>query len=537
MKSGLTGSFALLLLLSVLLASCASPTLPAPAEPIFTPIVVAPSATAAPPTATASPLHTSTPTPTPIPTRTAALSQTPTAEPSLLLPGMAGFQPTPTYAPDPALAQKPSATPPACPLPDASLPLSQELAERQANRNPFMPNLSEALSDFLNQGGSADTVKKAFASQLGDDFLTYQDMNGDGQAEILLKDASFSILGCGPEKSKYQVWGTYIDGINLIPPQIRANRDLNGDGLPELVLVSRAFGFFSTALYLQVEGWDGEKMGSLLAPQPAYPYRSVAEIVTGQKQRQVEGIIFEAGEVRLDDIDRNGTVEILVVSDVPGHPDLLSNGPWRGGQDIFTWNGRGFALLSSEIDPPVHRFQAVHDADQSALLGEYDRALDLYQDAVFSDKLLGWSQAHFDQQADQVMALMSGMPTPAPLSAAAEEYAHLAAYAHFRILVLHALRGADEPARAVYETLVEKFPPGQPGSAAAELARLFFAEYQSTGEAGAACRAALSQSGEAAREILPWLSSPHHGFQSPAYQVVDLCPFGQQVGARQLGTP
>ena len=102
---------------------------------------------------------------------------------------------------------------------------------------------------------------------------------------------------------------------------------------------------------------------------------------------------------------------------------------------------------------------------------------------------------------------------------------HLAAYARFRILVLHALRGYSVEAQAVYDTLQSNFPEGQPGHASALLGEAFWQAFQVTQDVGQACNQALESMADP-DEIIYWLSG-YHGFQSPNYQPVDLCPFGQ----------
>ena len=44
-----------------------------------------------------------------------------------------------------------------------------------------------------------------------------------------------------------------------------------------------------------------------------------------------------------------------------------------------------------DLRPPKYRFQAVYDGDDASRFGEYDRALALYQQAVFDEALLGWN--------------------------------------------------------------------------------------------------------------------------------------------------
>lgn len=426
---------------------------------------------------------------------------------------MAGFQPSPTY--DPCLF--PSATPgqpPPCPIVDPNLALPAELTQNSIDRSGF----SDDVLSFLNQGGSPEILVQAINIYFPfDDRLDY---TNDGQQELILYDREMIILGCNPDGSAtYKILGVFSDYKGWWNPKILGTEDINKNGFPEIVLISIAYGGLSTALSLTISEWDGQSIQSVVVSTPAYPYRSIADIRGGS-------IIFEIGSVELQDLDGNGTREIIVHSGISGHPDLLSHGPWRGGTDTFTWNGEAFVLLRSEIDPPVYRFQAVHDADQAILLGEYDKALRLYQEAIFSDKLRGWSPEHSQQQFDIAATWYDGNPTPTPYPASPEEYYHLAAYARFRILVLHALRGNLVEAQTVYDTLQSKFPQGQPGHESALLAQYFWQAFQATQDVGQACNQSLASMGDQTDEIIYWLSG-FHGMQSPTYKPVDLCPFGQ----------
>jgi hypothetical protein len=474
------------------------------------------------PTSTPEPSFTPHPTITRAPTRTQTLTPTNTSTPApLILPGMPGFQPSPTY--DPSLF--PSATPaspPPCPVVNPDVPLPDSIKDKLLNYN----DITDETLEFLNQGGSLDvllqTIISMYPNEAGSsDLFDRLDFNNDGQAELLLEIRHLTVLGCSPDgNATYEIYGKFIDeGDIVIPPRIETIQDLNHNGFPEMLLTSRAFGFLSTAILLRIVEWDGKGINSVVEVIPSYPYRSIAEIGFFG-----EGIVYEKGSLELEDLDGNGTTEIIVNSGITGHPDTFAHGPWRAGKDILTWNGVAYTLLSSKIDPPQYRFQAVHDADQAALLGEYDEALRLYQEAISSDQLMGWSLELYHQQIELSYLGIESTPTPYPASP--EEYGHLAAYAHFRILLLHALRGNLLEAQAVYDTLQSKFQEGQPGYASAVLAQYFWRDFQETQDFGQACNQALASLGEQSVEIITWLSG-FHGWQSPSYAPVDLCPFGQ----------
>ena len=415
--------------------------------------------------------------------------------------------------------------PPPCPRVNSTLPLPPLLADELANFVSIyrVPDLSEPVISFLNQGGSPDIFLRA-AQAAYPELASWIDLTNDGQSELLLSTETLSILGCDPGGSgQYIILGQFFDDIDLVPPGIIGIQDLNLDGLPELLLSSRAFGGFSTTYLLQIRTWDGQSFSSPIVLPPDHPYHSQGDLGFEDYQHSLWGITYHSGIVDLVDVDHNGTTEFIINSGLPGHPDLIAHGPWRHAQDVFTWNGEAYVLLHSDIDPPIYRFQALHDADQAALWGEYERALALYQDVIFSDLLLGWSPDLYEQQAYSFF--VDSTPTPFPVPA--EEYYHLAAYARFRILVLHALHGYDRDGQIVYDTLIERFPAGQPGYESAVLALGFWPAYLATHDVGQACTQALQAVGDDAEDILYWLDGDFHGIQAPDYQRIDLCPFGQ----------
>lgn len=185
-------------------------------------------------------------------------------------------------------------------------------------------------------------------------------------------------------------------------------------------------------------------------------------------------------------------------------------------------------LQKTITDPPEYRFQAVQDGDRASLAGQYDKALGFYQQAIFDDKLEGWSRAqrdyvlqvHFDQE--------DGTATPVetrpPLDPA--EYPALAAYARYRIMLLHVVQGHLSDAKVVYDTLQAKFPEGQHGYIQAELATAFWKRYAMSGDIGDACNAAIEYTQSNSIDILFYLgNNSQYGSQNLAYTPETVCPF------------
>ncbi len=113
------------------------------------------------------------------------------------------------------------------------------------------------------------------------------------------------------------------------------------------------------------------------------------------------------------------------------------------------------------------------------------------------------------------------IPTPIPDPA---EYPRLAAYAYYRMVILHTFLGEMDPAKVKYATLQEKFPADSPGYPYVEMATAFWDAYQSTQKMYDGCAAAIDYAA-AHPEILTPLGSDYHGAQSHTYVPADVCPF------------
>jgi hypothetical protein len=85
-------------------------------------------------------------------------------------------------------------------------------------------------------------------------------------------------------------------------------------------------------------------------------------------------------------------------------------------------------------------------------------------------------------------------------------------------------------AQVVYDTLLVKFPEDQSGHLYAEMATEFWKKYQSSGDMGEACSAAIQYAENHMSDILYNLGNtpdaPYsHGGQSHNYIPWDLCPY------------
>ena len=116
-------------------------------------------------------------------------------------------------------------------------------------------------------------------------------------------------------------------------------------------------------------------------------------------------------------------------------------------------------------------------------------------------------------------------PTPAIPPDDPQEYPNIAAYARYRIMLLHILQGHFPEAQIVYDTLQEKFPEGGDGHRFALVAKAFWDQYQISKNIKESCAKAVSMAYKY-RLILKFLGADYHNYQQDImYESKDVCPF------------
>jgi hypothetical protein len=375
------------------------------------------------------------------------------------------------------------------------------------------------LQAFLNQYGAQALYKAAkainfnhdprLAKDLSDTIL--QDLTNDEEPEIAIRPTSFFIFGCRA--------GQYIKLFELKPdgydhaPNIVTIQDTNHNGIPELTMFLRemsqgghSFGIFE---------WNGEKFTSLIALNQPFDF-------------DYGSIWVEAtGKIHYEDVDHDLMQELIVDSGIPIWETYVSNLPWRNERSIYKWNGTIYTVVHRAFDPPEFRFQAIQDGDLAVSQQEYAKAMDLYQQAIFKSELKDYSPEIRQNLQENWYGqnVTNKLVTSTPVPPDPTEYPHLAAYAYYRMVILHAFLGEMDAAQVKYVTLQEKFPTNSPGHAYAEMASAFWDTYRVAGRMVDACDAAIHYAAEHP-EILTPLGSDYHGEQSYKYVPGDmLCPF------------
>ncbi len=439
---------------------------------------------------------------TPLPTYTRTARPTSTAK---VVPSSTPQPWTPTVTPtfDPStIVTVTPAQAAACQQVDAALEPDLDLPEKFDPEHPFTYGLETKVLDFLNQGGDYRKVIadiQSYYARIGSQppypYPLLQDLTGDSVPEIIIRGSAFSsihIFSCVQER--------YVEFIPLSPSEtawpidLYGIDDLNANSLPEVLLKSGG----RIAIY----EWDEKDFRNLNPNMSA-----------------LGGVAYEFRDINNDRIK-----EVMLTLTAP--VDKVLEFPWRSSTTTYVWNGHIYSEQFTVFAPPIYRFQAIQDADREMLSQHFEKALWLYQDAIFSDQLDWWSRERRSYEAYQLYGIVqqgNQIPTAPPIEDSTE-YPRLAAYAYFRIMILHILQDHESDAGTVYQTLQQKFPEGNPGFPYAEMAAAFWNEYQSSHDMTAACGMAVEYAA-AHPDILIPLGSDYHGMQSHTYKPEDVCPF------------
>jgi hypothetical protein len=464
-----------------------------------------------------------TPTTIPSPTSIDAVepSYTPTTQPSPT--------PYPTYDPN---KQPVRPTPPreVCRKPDPSYAPRFTLAFEQGPEA-----ISSSIVEDLNSGASYDQLISAVPA--GSDNPIYfedplvQDLTGDGVNELAVRSlADTFIFGC--LDGEYRL--LHDEASSGSAPSLLFTSDMNLDGIPDLVFAGQVTSGPMTVV--NIVEWDGSSFVPLIQACHGDNARKTSALARQLYWYQTNWLPREPGqcfpypyvdgvaEVQLRDLDGNGTQELVITDHGPSSFDSLYNfGPWRGKTTVFEWDGFHFLYSSLTIDRPDYRFQALQDADREFLLGNYDQALSLYQDVVFSDKLEWWTPERIRYPIDAREAEAFNTPAPATPQPDPSEYKALAAYARYRIVLNHIARGWTTPAQTVLEGLHSAFSGDVIGAPYVQAADLLWTSFQESQDLASACGHVVEYFDQHP-ELLEPLGNSSHGQQSHVYAPEDTCP-------------
>jgi tetratricopeptide (TPR) repeat protein len=434
-------------------------------------------------TATSSPIPTNTSTPVPTETPTATITS---------LPAIPTFTPTFDASTIISVTQAPKAQ---CPKENPSLKPDFQL-------DYYSNDADHKIPEFLRKGGAISIMVNEISKVYYEYSYRFIDVTNDKKPELIFDGFTklydtFYILRC--QTGRYVVFsGQDTMGVSE-GFTIYKIVDMNKNGVPEIVIYAR--GCTGNGCYRFFIGeWNGKTFINL-APEI-----------------YLEGV--NEGEIELKDINNDGTLELILVG---GSYDFDT--PWRQSIHTYMWNGNNFVEQSIEYLQPVYRFQSIQDADATVISGKYEKAIQLYEEAISKKNLEWWSPKRQKYEQGKMDSVWLNEPTPSVMPTEdPAEYPRLAAYAYYRIMLLHLVQGNEADAITTYNTLQQKFGNDPYGQPYVETATAFWNAYQSTHKMYDGCAEAIQYAAEHPEILIP-LGSDYHGSQSHIYVPADVCPF------------
>ena len=458
----------------------------------------------------APPAQTGTPTVTPTATQTPTSTITP-------LPTIPTF--TPTFDVSSIVTVTP-AEKAVCPKEDfAIVPIFLNQC-KDAHCNDPDDLLASPLLNYLNAGGTVQELAVKLEEhhwlnspgRFGEisEALQVTDLTGDGVQEIAFVHFLWEgliVYGC--HQGKYEILFTkrpdiFAQGLRI--------QDLNANGIPEIILDEPNRGYTAA---ISIYEWDGDSFVSL-----------VRAFDNGYEQEEfVAPNIVQS--ISYIEKEKNGTIEIVISQGEPAKIDFVAKGlPWRDKTTTLSWNGKNFVITNNEYTDPEYRFQTIQDADTAVSEQKYGRAIGLYKQTISNEGLEWFSidrKLYLKNLKFREYSPDSFTPAPSP-SIDPAEYPSLAAYAYYRIILLHLVQGQEAEAASTYQTLQDTFGTDPYASPYVEMATEFWEAYQSTHKMYDGCATAIQYAVEHPQILTP-LGSYYHGSQSHTYVPADVCPF------------
>jgi hypothetical protein len=378
----------------------------------------------------------------------------------------------------------------------------------------------QKMADYLNAGGSPEKLIELYrdAFRWSDTrHLALHDLTDDGLPEVVYvreaEQVDLFVFVC--RNQSYEVHNLINFGFETDPREplrptvgrIEVMRDLDNDGPHELVVIVGD----ARESAVEVFGWIGYRF------EPRTGSSSEEDLRCRQ--------LFGPSDVDLTDLDGDRIFELLLDQEIPIGQEFMEGLPWRRETRTCVWNGTAFEFARVDFARATYRFQAVQDGDRHFLYGEYNLALQAYQNGFIQNQLEWYSQLRKFQLTQ--LALQSDAQfdlTPAPeLEEDTVEYGYLSAYSRFRTILLYLVIERPDLAEEAFLNLEERFDVQDPGFVWVEAARLFWDGYQNTRSLAEGCRLAV-QFIDLRPDLLVYLGSGHHGWQSPVYESADICP-------------
>jgi tetratricopeptide (TPR) repeat protein len=304
----------------------------------------------------------------------------------------------------------------------------------------------------------------------------------------------------------------YFAGVEIY------TQDLNLNGVQDLLISSEYSGERNYTLNVEAYEWDGGDFVSLMPEVVNHPYYAMGHIMFDPGYQ----VSMYNGYMDLEDVDGNGTIELILRGGRVGGYIALLSAPQTSEIHTWMWNGEEFNFYDVAFSKSTLKIHAVQAGDVAARIDKFEQALELYWQAIEDPTLEAWNVERNDWFPEWPEP---GTPTPAPPPPDPDQGARVEAYARFRIVVTNLLLGRVDDAEAQYQNLLELHPPGNPGNPFAKMASAFWEAYQAGAQVSSGCAAARQFADQNQGEIYGVLGWAVYGEASEPYDAEDICPF------------
>ncbi len=366
-----------------------------------------------------------------------------------------------------------------CPVPGAPAP---------PPRPATFDDYSVVIGRFLSGGGSSTVLEATLRNwgaltDRGGVVQADTDLTGDGVREVivtlynpqtyteeaLLNAGVLLVYGCDDGGYRLLYRTSFNPTVSL--PELLRVGDMNADVRAELVFMTQTCNGTSCISDAKILTWNS--------------------IVGSFEELNIGQVIAINGRIGIADVDGDGVLELTAQINPPGS---TAAGPPRAVIDTWDWNGEDYVLALREQEQTRYRIHAVYEADDMMRAGQLRSAITAYANLRDNRSLQSWTGV--------------------------SDEAALRAYAAWRIVIAFAQLNSPR-AEDWVALLNNESPPGSTGAAFAQMASAFMDNFRATGDARAACAAALSTG--ASVSALGLMNS--YGYNNRTYTLNDLCPF------------
>lgn len=382
-------------------------------------------------------------------------------------------QPTalPVNTPTPALES-------GCPIPPGSPPLPDLDAEF---------GWGPSLQEYLNQGGLVEPLAAALQSTPAPNgnraAVSRRDLTGDGLEDLAVTlygaeqgstrpSGSLLIFRC--DKDRYRLAYSTTPSQNVGPPVLMSVKDLNGDGLVELLYWRETCGAHTCFKQVEILRWERSGFVGL--------FEGRSDDLPSPK-------------IEITGPWNDGRYQIEITAEGIASAGA---GPYRPFTRTWQWSPERskFISVKEQLAPPTYRIHLLHDADDAASAGNLEAALIMYQRVREDGSLDDWIKGQ-------------------------DGYTQLAAFATYRQMTLQLQLGRPAMAEQALQFLQESVPEGSTAYGIRSLAEAYWEAYLETGELEAACAAARRFAQQQPADVLEPLQ---YGYANRSYTPAEVCP-------------